>query len=114
MLAGSVPQGQTWVLGNEYGRQSATILDGNTTNRKDRIPDQYQAGRMYDIKRPAALMANGKYFTLPVPQYETFEAGQFINVKADPDFPVLGDSQSIAHCSLVLPRRKLIFHRRPQ
>src|SRR3569833_1790055 len=109
MLAGSVPQGQTWVLGNEYGRQSATILDGNTTNRKDRIPDQYQAGRMYDIKRPAALMANGKNFTMPVPQYETFAAGQFINVKADPDYPKQRERQTNAHCSLVLPRRKLIF-----
>ncbi|KAK3360165.1 pectate lyase superfamily protein-domain-containing protein [Lasiosphaeria hispida] len=73
LLEGSVPVGQTWVMGNA-------------------APYNYQSGTMYPIERPASLLSDGKYFTAPLPQYEEYDISQFISVKGDPDFKVYGDN----------------------
>ncbi|KAK3373537.1 pectate lyase superfamily protein-domain-containing protein [Lasiosphaeria ovina] len=73
LLAGAVAAGQAWVMGN--------------TN-----PGDYQSGQTYTINQPASLVANGKYFTAPLPQYEKYGADQVVNVMADAQFRVYGDN----------------------
>lgn len=75
VLGGSVPLGQTWVLGNT-------------------APDGYQAGAIYQTERPAALLSGGKYFVAPLPQYESYDRSQIVSVMGDPEFKVYGDSES--------------------
>jgi len=75
LVPGSVPAGSTWVMGNEN-------------------PQNYQSGKIYPINRPAALLQNGKYFAMKQPQYEKYDASQFVNVKSVASFPVYGDSKS--------------------
>jgi glucan 1,3-beta-glucosidase len=74
VLQGSVPIGQTWVLGNAN-------------------PQGYQSGKLYQINRPAGLVSNNRYFTTPAPQYEKYDIGQIMSLKNDPDYPVYGDSK---------------------
>ncbi|KXX74005.1 Glucan 1,3-beta-glucosidase [Madurella mycetomatis] len=73
LLQGSVPEGQTWVMGNTS-------------------PDGYQSGRTYPIRRPAGLLVNGEYFTAPLPQYENYDISQVVSVKEDPEHRVYGDN----------------------
>ncbi|KAH8893181.1 pectin lyase-like protein [Thozetella sp. PMI_491] len=73
VLEGSVPAGQTWMMGNEY-------------------PQDYQMNKTYSITRPSALLSNGKYFTMPLPQYEKYNVSQIVSVKLDPDYKVYGDN----------------------
>ncbi len=49
-------------------------------------------GKTYSTNRPAALLSNGKYFTMPLPQYEKYDVSQVVSVKLDPDFKVYGDN----------------------
>lgn len=48
---------------------------------------------MYPVKRPSALLVNGKYFTAPIPQYEKYSISQVVSVKGDSELPVYGDSK---------------------
>ncbi|KAK4141281.1 glucan 1,3-beta-glucosidase [Dichotomopilus funicola] len=73
LLRNSVPAGQVWVMGN--------------TN-----PDGYQSNKTYSISRPAELLVDGKYFTAPAPQYETYDRSQIVSITEDPDHPVYGDN----------------------
>ena len=77
LVPGSVPAGETWVMGNEN-------------------PQNYQSGTTYQINRPAALVQNGKYFTMKQPQYEEYDVSQFVNVKSVPGITVYGDSESVS------------------
>lgn len=77
LVAGSVPAGSTWVMGNEN-------------------PKDYQSGTTYQIDRPAALIQNGQYFTMKQPQYEDYNIDQFVNVKSVSGYTVYGDSESIS------------------
>jgi glucan 1,3-beta-glucosidase len=56
-------------------------------------PSGYQSGNTFPIRRPAALLVNGKYLTAPLPQYENYDVSQFVSIKGDPDHPVYGDSE---------------------
>lgn len=73
LLAGSVPVGQTWVMGNES-------------------PQNYQSGKIYPINRPAGVVSGDRYVTVQMPQYEDYELDQFVSVKGDPEFIVHGDN----------------------
>ncbi|KAK0613427.1 pectate lyase superfamily protein-domain-containing protein [Immersiella caudata] len=73
LRGGSVPQGQSWVLGNTE-------------------PDGYQGGAMYVAPRARALVDRGKYFVKALPQYEEWDVGMVVNVKEDPEFRVWGDN----------------------
>jgi glucan 1,3-beta-glucosidase len=57
-----------------------------------RNPQNYQSGKTYQINRPAGLLSGGKYFTMPLPQYEKYDISQFVSVKGDPAFTVYGDN----------------------
>ncbi len=62
---------------------------------KNRSPGGYDAGEMASVPRPAGLLAaDGTYFTAKLPQFENYGVENFVNIKSDPDFPVLGDSES--------------------
>ncbi|KAL8392079.1 hypothetical protein RB595_002325 [Gaeumannomyces hyphopodioides] len=69
----SVPEGETWVMGNAN-------------------PQNYQPGTSYPIRRPSALVSGGKYFTMAIPQYEKYGLDQFVSIKGDPEFNVVGDN----------------------
>ncbi|EFQ29041.1 hypothetical protein CGRA01v4_11404 [Colletotrichum graminicola] len=73
LRSGSVPAGQTWVV----GYVNSNNLQGGTT---------------YPIERPAALLSGNRYFTAPLPQYEKYALDQFVSLKGDPQFPVYGDN----------------------
>ncbi|KAK0616110.1 pectate lyase superfamily protein-domain-containing protein [Bombardia bombarda] len=73
LLEGSVPAGQTWVMGNVN-------------------PQGYQSGGLHTINRPAGLLADGKYFTMPIPQYEKYDVNQFVSIKDDDELTVYGDN----------------------
>jgi glucan 1,3-beta-glucosidase len=53
----------------------------------------YQPGKIYPISRPAALQVSGRYFTMPLPQYELYDMSQVVSVKGDLQYPVYGDSE---------------------
>ncbi|KAF5486932.1 Glucan endo-1,3-beta-glucosidase [Colletotrichum siamense] len=73
LRSGSVPFGQTWVMG---------YVNSNNL----------QKGTTYSIDRPNALLSGDKYFTAPLPQYEKYALDQFISLKGDPSLPVYGDN----------------------
>ncbi|KAK3378111.1 pectate lyase superfamily protein-domain-containing protein [Podospora didyma] len=73
LLEGSVPGGQVWLMGNIN-------------------PNNYQSGQISPITRPAGLLRDGKYFTMPLPQYEKYGVDQVADVKGDTNFKVYGDN----------------------
>ncbi|GKT91010.1 exo-beta-1,4-gluconase [Colletotrichum tofieldiae] len=73
LRSGSVPAGQTWVMG---------YVNSNNLQR----------GTTYPIERPAALLSRDRYFTAPLPQYEKYALDQFVSLKGDPQYPVYGDN----------------------
>jgi glucan 1,3-beta-glucosidase len=58
-----------------------------------RDPVGYQPGKTFPIRRPPGLLADGKYFTAPLPQYEKYDISQVVSIKDDPEHPVFGDSE---------------------
>ncbi|KAH8671305.1 pectate lyase superfamily protein-domain-containing protein [Xylariales sp. PMI_506] len=73
LLQGSVPAGQTWVMGNAD-------------------PQGYQSGVLYPVARPSALLSGDKYFTMDAPQYEKYDIDQFVSLRGDAEYPVYGDN----------------------
>jgi hypothetical protein len=63
----------------------ATLVSGSVANTwvmGNANPGNYQSGTYYTTNRaPALLDSAGKYFTMPIPQYEEYEISRFVNVK---------------------------------
>jgi glucan 1,3-beta-glucosidase len=63
----------------------ATLVSGSVANTwvmGNANPGNYQSGTYYTTNRaPALLDSAGKYFTMPIPQYEEYDISRFVNVK---------------------------------
>lgn len=71
----------TWVYGNAY-----------TTGGPP--SGSHQTGTTFTVPRPAALLRDGKYLTVPPPTYAEFDVSQVINVKSVSGLPVFGDGKT--------------------
>jgi glucan 1,3-beta-glucosidase len=77
ILTGSVPR--TWVYGDAF-------LPGVSS-----MAGAHDFGTTYPTNRPAALVSNGKYFTMAPPTYQQYSLQNVINVKTVEGLPVHGD-----------------------
>ncbi|OBT38861.1 hypothetical protein VE00_10871 [Pseudogymnoascus sp. WSF 3629] len=75
VLSGNVAD--TWVYGNMYARGSNS--------------PQHANGQSVTTPRAAALLSNGKYFTMAPPTYQEYSVDQVLNIKTVAGLPVYGD-----------------------
>jgi hypothetical protein len=71
-----------------------TWVWGNVT------PGQYETGTSFTTTRPAALLADNKYFTKSQPTYAEYGSDQVVNVKAVDGHTVKGDGSTDDSASL--------------
>jgi glucan 1,3-beta-glucosidase len=71
----------TWVYGNSY------TAGGPPSG-------SHQSGTTYVVPRPASLLRDGKYLTVPPPTYADVDPSQIVNVKSVSGLPVFGDGKT--------------------
>lgn len=101
VLSGSVAD--TWVYGNMVGeivslywflkRKQGGIEIANQANQYARGSNSplHANGQSVTTPRPAALLSNGKYFTMAPPTYQQYSVDQVLNIKTVAGYSVYGD-----------------------